>query len=55
MIAPVHWSEMKRCPVPPSVLDYAGDNTVGLSVWSQEAEEAKVNVRLEMEYAAASS
>lgn len=44
-----------RFPVPPGVLNYAGDNTVGLSVWAQSEEGAKVDVRLEQEYAVESS
>jgi hypothetical protein len=44
-----------RFSVPPGVLDYAGDNTIGLSVWSQEAEEARVTVTLEMDYVVESS
>ena len=45
----------RRFPVPPGVLNYAGDNTIGLSIWSQAAEEAKVDVKLETEYVVESS
>lgn len=45
----------KRFPVPPGVLNYAGDNTIGLSVWAQSEEGAKVDVRLEKEYVVESS
>ncbi|KAF1962787.1 putative beta-galactosidase B [Byssothecium circinans] len=45
----------KRFPVPPGILNYAGENTVGLSVWSQADEEAKVDVKLETEYVVESS
>ncbi|KAK3079254.1 hypothetical protein LTS18_005337, partial [Coniosporium uncinatum] len=31
-------------PVPPGILDYDGENTVGLSVWSQSTEGAGVEV-----------
>ncbi|KAF2727081.1 hypothetical protein EJ04DRAFT_582284 [Polyplosphaeria fusca] len=42
--------------VPPGVLDYVGENVVGVSVWGQgEGERAKVGVGLEMVYAVESS
>ncbi|KAF2681819.1 glycoside hydrolase family 35 protein [Lentithecium fluviatile CBS 122367] len=45
----------RRFPVPPGILNYAGDNTIGLSVWSQGTEQAKVDISLETEYAVESS
>lgn len=44
-----------RFPVPPGILNYSGDNTIGLSVWAQDDEGAKVDVKLEQEYAVGSS
>jgi hypothetical protein len=44
-----------RFPVPPGILNYAGDNTVGLSVWSQAEEDAKVDISIETEYVVGSS
>ncbi|KAF2258955.1 putative beta-galactosidase B [Lojkania enalia] len=44
-----------RFPVPPGVLKYTGDNTIGLSVWAQSEEGAKVGVDLETEYVVESS
>ncbi|KAF2639380.1 hypothetical protein P280DRAFT_454697 [Massarina eburnea CBS 473.64] len=45
----------KRFPVPPGVLNYAGDNTIGLSVWSQSDEHVSIDVKLETEYVVESS
>lgn len=44
-----------RFPVPPGVLNYAGDNSIGLSVWAQTEEGAKVDVSLEQDFALESS
>ena len=44
-----------KFPVPPGILNYAGDNVIGLSVWAQSEEGAKVDVRLVKEYAVESS
>lgn len=45
----------KKFPVPPGVLNYRGDNVIGLSVWAQSKEGAKVDVKLVQEYAVESS
>jgi hypothetical protein len=45
----------KKFPVPPGVLNYQGDNVIGLSVWAQDEEGAKVDVQLVEEYAVESS
>jgi len=44
----------RKFPVPPGILNYAGDNTIGLSVWAQSEEGAKVSVKLQTEYAVGS-
>ncbi|KAF1978168.1 hypothetical protein BU23DRAFT_525879 [Bimuria novae-zelandiae CBS 107.79] len=44
-----------RFPVPPGVLNYAGENTIGMSVWAQTEEGAKVEVTLEEDYVLKSS
>jgi len=44
-----------KFPVPPGVLNYGGDNVVGLSVWVQSEEEAKVEIEMVQEYAIESS
>lgn len=44
-----------KFPVPPGVLNYAGENTVGVSVWAQTEEGAKIDVQLVQEYAIESS
>ena len=44
-----------KFPVPAGVLNYAGDNVIGLSVWSQSEDGAKVDVKIVQEYAVASS
>jgi hypothetical protein len=44
-----------KFPVPPGVLNYAGDNVIGLSVWAQEEDGAQVDVQLVQEYAIKSS
>jgi hypothetical protein len=44
-----------KFPVPPGVLNYAGDNVIGLSVWAQEKGGASVDVQLVQEYAMESS
>lgn len=35
-------------PVPPGILNYKGENTVGLSVWNQGGEEASVDVSMKV-------
>jgi hypothetical protein len=45
----------RKFPVPPGILNYAGDNVIGLSVWAQSKEGAKVDVKLVQEYAIESS
>jgi len=42
-------------PVPPGVLNYNGDNTIGLAVWAQSEEGAKVGVDVRFTYVAKSS
>jgi hypothetical protein len=44
-----------KFPVPPGVLNYAGENVVGLSVWAQEEDGAQVDVKMVQEYAVESS
>jgi hypothetical protein len=44
-----------KFPVPPGILNYAGDNVVGLSVWAQEEDGAQVDVQFVQEYAVESS
>lgn len=44
-----------RFPVPAGILNYEGENTIGLSVWAQSEEGGQVDVRLEQEYAVESS
>jgi len=42
-------------PVPPGILDYTGDNTIGLAVWAQSTEGAKVGIDWQINYVADSS
>jgi hypothetical protein len=42
-------------PVPPGILDYNGDNTIAITVWSQSAEGAEVKVEWNVEYVHESS
>ena len=42
-------------PVPPGVLNYAGDNTISLSVWAQSEEGAQVGVDWKVNYVLDSS
>ena len=42
-------------PVPPGVLDYSGDNTIGLAVWAQSEEGGQVGVDLTVSYVTESS
>jgi hypothetical protein len=42
-------------PVPPGILDYNGDNTIAVTVWSQSAEGAEVKVDWNLDYVHASS
>lgn len=44
-----------RFPVPPGILDYSGDNVVGLSVWAQTEEGARVDIKLQQDYSLESS
>ena len=37
-------------PVPPGILDYAGNNTIGLAVWAQSEEGAQVGVEMTVNY-----
>ncbi|KAI1856434.1 hypothetical protein JX265_011681 [Neoarthrinium moseri] len=42
-------------PVPPGVLNYNGDNTIAVTVWSQSAEGAEMKIDWNIEYAHESS
>lgn len=42
-------------PVPPGILNYAGDNTIGLAVWAQSEEGAKVEIEMKTQYIVESS
>ncbi|UZP38687.1 hypothetical protein NXS19_006503 [Fusarium pseudograminearum] len=42
-------------PVPPGVLNYSGENTIAVTVWSQSAEGGEVKVEWEVDYAHSSS
>ncbi|XP_014560284.1 glycoside hydrolase family 35 protein [Bipolaris victoriae FI3] len=44
-----------KFPVPPGILNYGGENVLGLSVWAQEEEGAKVDVKMVQEFAVESS
>ena len=44
-----------RFPVPPGILDYSGNNVVGLSVWAQTEEGARVDIKLQQDYSLESS
>jgi hypothetical protein len=44
-----------KFPFPPGILNYAGDNVIGLSVWAQEEDGAQVDVQFVQEYAVESS
>lgn len=35
-------------PVPPGILNYSGDNTVGLSIWNQDEASASVSVGMKV-------
>lgn len=37
-------------PVPPGILDYHGENTIVVSVWSQDAEGVEIGVEWEVDY-----
>jgi hypothetical protein len=41
----------RKFPVPPGILNYSGDNVIGLSVWAQSEEGAKIDIRMVQEYA----
>lgn len=34
--------------MPPGILNYSGDNTVGLSIWNQDEAEASVSVSMKV-------
>ncbi|KAK6065263.1 beta-galactosidase b [Seiridium cupressi] len=42
-------------PVPPGILDYNGDNTIAVTVWSQSAEGAEMKIDWNLEYVHESS
>lgn len=42
-------------PVPPGILDYAGDNTIVVTVWSQDAEGVEMQVDWNLDYVHSSS
>ncbi|KAH8902071.1 family 35 glycosyl hydrolase [Coniochaeta sp. PMI_546] len=42
-------------PVPPGILDYDGDNTIAVTVWSQSAEGSEVKVEWNLDYVHSSS
>lgn len=42
-------------PVPPGVLDYSGDNTIGLAIWAQSEAGGQVGVNMSLNYVAESS
>lgn len=42
-------------PVPPGILDYDGDNTIAVTVWSQSAEGAEVEIVWNLDYVHSSS
>jgi hypothetical protein len=42
-------------PVPPGILDYDGDNTIAVTVWSQSAEGVEVGVEWKLDYVHSSS
>ena len=44
-----------KFPVPAGVLNYNGDNVIGLSVWAQSEEGAKIDVKMVQEYSVESS
>ncbi|KAF2005169.1 glycoside hydrolase family 35 protein [Amniculicola lignicola CBS 123094] len=44
-----------RFPVPPGILNYNGDNTIGLAVWAQSDDGAKITIELEQQYVVESS
>ncbi|KAJ4356191.1 uncharacterized protein N0V89_004221 [Didymosphaeria variabile] len=44
-----------RFPVPPGVLNYAGDNVLGVSIWAQTEQGGRVDVNLEQDYVLESS
>lgn len=50
-----HVGNEKKFPVPPGVLNYAGDNTIGLAIWAQSGEGAQVSIEMQKEYVVESS
>lgn len=44
-----------KFPVPAGVLNHGGDNVIGLSVWSQSKDGAKIDIKMVQEYAVESS
>jgi hypothetical protein len=45
----------RRFPVPPGVLNYAGDNTIGLAVWAQSEEGAQIDISMKTQFVLDSS
>ena len=43
-----HVGNQVEFPVPPGILNYAGDNTVGLSIWNQDEASASVSVGMKV-------
>ena len=50
-----HIGHQINFPVPPGVLDYTGDNTIGLAVWAQSEAGAQVGADMTLNYVAESS
>jgi hypothetical protein len=50
-----HIGHQVEFPVPPGVLDYSGNNTIGLAVWAQSEEGGKVGIDWKVNYVADSS
>jgi hypothetical protein len=50
-----HIGNQIHFPVPPGVLNYDGDNTIAVTVWSQSAEGAEVKVEWNVDYVHSSS
>ncbi|KAF2457709.1 glycoside hydrolase superfamily [Lineolata rhizophorae] len=50
-----HIGHQIEFPVPPGVLNYGGDNTIGLAVWAQTEEAASVGIELKKKYVLESS
>jgi hypothetical protein len=50
-----HIGNQIKFPVPPGVLDYSGDNTIGLAVWAQSEEGGQMGLDWKLNYVADSS